>query len=167
MFFSSLYFLNVSYSLTTWNMVLCMLVKQYSSCNTFCTFNKFCQLTVFLVMSFSSSNQQLFKSIQWRIQNKFIVLGIFITETNYTIIHLALSISLYFTLLFSLAKNNNIRLSIQIIKRTKHIRFKQTIRAIAFIKILCDMSLQFSNLQTRKCFRSRICTIRHLWNIVF
>ena len=71
-FFSSLYFLNVSYTLITWTMVLCMLVKQFSSCN--------------------SSNQQLFKSIQWRIQNKFIVLGIFIIETNFTLIHLALSI---------------------------------------------------------------------------
>ena len=46
-------------------------------------------------------------------------------------------ISLYFTLFFSPAKNDSIR----IIKRTKHIRFKQTIRTIPLIKILCDMSL--------------------------
>ena len=105
-FFSSLYFLNVRYTLITWTMVLCTLVKQFSSCNTFSTCIEFCQLTVFVVMSFSSSNQQLLKSIRWRIQNKCIVLGIFIIETNYTIIHLALSmISLYFYfILFSCKK---------------------------------------------------------------
>ena len=96
--FSSLYFLSFGYTLITWTMVLCILVKQFSSCNTFSTCIEFCQLTDFVVISFSSSNQKLFTSIQWKIQNKFLLL-----RQMDTIIHLVLSmISLYFySILFS------------------------------------------------------------------